>query len=238
MKEYNTSIDFYWEPLLVESNSDDPSNHRILDRIVKIEAIEKHAKQWDDADVLVFNSYQWWRIPTLKVLQGSFESPNQVIKEVKMLQCYKMALKTWSSWLNTHLNRTKTQLFFVSMASTHSRAEEWGMPEGQKCLNETQPITREGFWGSESDPRMMRIVESEISKLRRRGLKIQILNITQLSEYRKDGHPSIYRKQWRPLTKEQLSDPRNYADCTHWCLPGVPDVWNELLHAFILGHSS
>ncbi|XP_057472466.1 protein trichome birefringence-like 34 [Actinidia eriantha] len=232
--EYNASIDFYWAPLLVESNSDDPSNHRVSDRIVRIGAIEKHARQWGDADILVFNSYLWWRIPKLKVLQGSFESSNQDYKEVKMLSCYKMALNTWSNWLDSHINHTKTQLFFVSMAATHSRAEEWGMPKDQKCLNETEPISREGHWGTGSDPKMMHIAESIVKKLRRRGLNIQMLNITQLSEYRKDGHPSIYRKQWHPLSKKQLSDPRNYADCTHWCLPGVPDVWNELLYTHIL----
>lgn len=60
------------------------------------------------------------------------------------------------------------------------------------------------------------------------------LNITQLSEYRKDGHPSIYRKQWDPLSEDQLANPTSYADCTHWCLPGVPDAWNELLYTYII----
>lgn len=110
------------------------------------------------------------------------------------------------------------------------------MPKDQNCFSETKPISKEEYWGSGSDTKMMQIAEAEISKLKSRGLKIQILNITQLSEYRKDGHPSIYRKQWRPLSKEKLSDPRNYADCTHWCLPGVPDVWNELLFTYIIHH--
>ncbi|KAF7146351.1 hypothetical protein RHSIM_Rhsim04G0125400 [Rhododendron simsii] len=234
--EYNASIDFYWAPMLVESNNDNSSHHASSNRIVKIGAIQKHATQWGDADVLVFNSYLWWIIPKLKVLKGSFEDPYPVYKEVKMLQCYEMALKTWSAWLETHVNRTKTQLFFVSNSATHSRADEWGMPKDQNCFNETKPISKEEYWGSGSDTKMMQIAEAEISKLKSRGLKIQMLNITQLSEYRKDGHPSIYRKQWRPLSKEKLSDPRNYADCTHWCLPGVPDVWNELLFTYIIHH--
>lgn len=81
---------------------------------------------------------------------------------------------------------------------------------------------------------MMRTAESIIDGLRYRGINVQILNITQLSEYRKDGHPSIYRKQWIPLTEEQLANPSSYADCTHWCLPGVPDVWNEILYSYIV----
>lgn len=80
---------------------------------------------------------------------------------------------------------------------------------------------------------MMRVVEKVIKSLRGRGVNVQMLNITQLSEYRKDGHPSIYRKQWEPLTKEQQDNPGSYADCIHWCLPGVPDVWNQLLYAYL-----
>lgn len=80
---------------------------------------------------------------------------------------------------------------------------------------------------------MMNVVDTAIDRLKDRGVSVQILNVTQLSEYRKDGHPSIYRKQWDPLTEEQIANPSSYADCIHWCLPGVPDVWNELLYAYI-----
>lgn len=83
---------------------------------------------------------------------------------------------------------------------------------------------------------MMRIVDAALDELKTRGLNVQMINITQLSEYRKDGHPSIYRKQWEPLTQEQKINPLSYADCIHWCLPGVPDVWNELLYAYIFNY--
>lgn len=58
---------------------------------------------------------------------------------------------------------------------------------------------------------------------------ITVLNITQLSSYRKDAHTSIYKKQWTPLTPQQIANPASYADCVHWCLPGLQDTWNELL---------
>lgn len=64
------------------------------------------------------------------------------------------------------------------------------------------------------------IVESVLSSLRD---KVYLLDITLLTQLRKDGHPSIY------ATKD-----RAFVDCSHWCLPGVPDTWNEILYAVLL----
>ncbi|XP_076959590.1 protein trichome birefringence-like 34 isoform X2 [Bidens hawaiensis] len=230
---YNASIEFYWEPLLVESNSDDPVNHRLPERIVRTQSIEKHARVWTDADVLVFNSYLWWKQPHIKVLWGSFKDENGIYKEVENVRSYEMALKTWSDWLEIHVDRAKTRLFFISMSPVHEKAEEWGGSDGQNCYGDTEMIKKEGYTGNKTDPNMMRIVENTIDELKTRGLKVELINITQLSEYRKEGHPSIYRKQWGALSEEQLSNPSSYSDCIHWCLPGVPDVWNEIMYAYI-----
>ncbi|KAL1321782.1 hypothetical protein HN51_066670 [Arachis hypogaea] len=231
--EYNATIEHYWAPLLVESNSDDPVHHRVIERTVRVNAIEKHARYWTHADFIVFNTYLWWRRPLMNVLWGTFGDPNGVYKKVEMLRVYEMALRTWSDWLEVHVNRNKTQLFFVSMSPTHERAEEWGADKGDNCYKETEMITEEGYWGKGSDPKMMKVVENVVEDLKTRGLNVEILNITQLSEYRKEAHPSIYRKQWEPLTQKQIQDPNSYADCIHWCLPGVPDVWNEILYAYL-----
>lgn len=232
--EYNATIEFYWSPLLVESNSDDPVYHRVDDRTVRVQGIEKHARHWTDADILVFNTYLWWRRAQMTVMWGSFERPDGIYKRVQMPRVYEMALKTWSDWLEVHVNRTKTQMFFISMSPTHEKALEWGGDEGQNCYSETEPIFKEGYRGEASCPEIMRVVEKTLDDLKTRGLNVQMINITQLSDYRKEGHQSIYRKQWEPLKEEQISKPSSYADCIHWCLPGVPDVWNELLYAHII----
>ncbi|WZY81989.1 hypothetical protein YC2023_028373 [Brassica napus] len=230
--EYNATIDFYWAPLLVESNSDDPTNHRLPERIVRIQSIERHARHWTESDIIVLNSYLWWRMPHIKTLWGSFEKLDGIYKEVEMVRVYEMALQTLSQWLEVHVNSNRTKLFFMSMSPTHERAEEWGGKTNQNCYGETSLIDKEGYNGRGSDPKMMRVVENVLDGLKRRGLNMHMINITQLSEYRKDGHPSIYRKQWEQL-KEDL-DPSSYSDCIHWCLPGVPDVWNHLLYAYIV----
>ncbi|KAK6118249.1 hypothetical protein DH2020_048035 [Rehmannia glutinosa] len=239
LKEYNATIGFYWSPLLVESNCDDPDKHSVKDRIIRITSIEKHARHWTDADILVFDSFMWWLEPTMTLLWGSFGSSDAIYKRVEMrLRRYEMALNTWSDWLEININRTKTKLFFMSLSPYHLvyvKGERWDVQ--QNCYNETEPIFKEEYWGISTDPNMMHIAESTIQKLEKRGLKIEYLNITHLSDYRKDAHPSIYRKFFHPISEEQLASPKSYSDCVHWCLPGVPDIWNQILYSYIINSS-
>ncbi|KAI3959882.1 hypothetical protein MKW92_042967 [Papaver armeniacum] len=233
--EFNATIEFYWAPLMLESNSDNPVFHRVPHRIVRAGAIEKHAIHWSDADILVFDSYLWWRVPELQVLYGSFEKPNEgIYKDLGMVGNFEMAMKTWSDWIENHINRTRTQLFFNSMAPTHYWAGEWGTNRDGNCYNETEPIFQEHYWGLGTNPDILKSMERTVNELKVRGVDVKILNITQLSEYRKEAHTSIYKRIWDTLAPEQLSNPASYADCMHWCLPGVPDTWNELLYAYIL----
>ncbi|KAJ3669431.1 hypothetical protein LUZ60_011381 [Juncus effusus] len=234
IKDYNASVDFYWSPLLVESNSDHPVLHRVPDRTVRSQSIKNHAKYWMDADILIFNSYLWWRRPEMKVLWGSFDEEDGVYKKIKSIRAYELAIKTWSDWLEFHIDHTRTQLYFMSISPTHQSGDEWGSDKDGNCYNETIPITRVGYHGKGSDLRFTQVVENAIGDLKKRCINVKFLNITQLSDYRKDGHPSIYRKQWDPLTEEQLKNRSGYSDCIHWCLPGVPDIWNEMLYAHIV----
>lgn len=84
------------------------------------------------------------------------------------------------------------------------------------------------YWGPGTSKGLMRVIGEVFSTSK---VPVGIVNITQLSEYRKDAHTQIYKKQWNPLTPEQIANPKSYADCTHWCLPGLQDTWNELLYS-------
>ncbi|KAG6406706.1 hypothetical protein SASPL_134315 [Salvia splendens] len=52
------------------------------------------------------------------------------------------------------------------------------------------------------------------------GSKFQILEITRMSEFRADAHPST-------------AGGKRHDDCMHWCLPGLTDTWNDLFIAHL-----
>lgn len=97
---------------------------------------------------------------------------------------------------------------------------------GGQCDQETQPIKNETYLRPYL-PKMM-VLEKVL-----KGMKTHVtyLNITTMTDFRKDGHPSIYRKS---LSEEERRSPLRFQDCSHWCLPGVPDAWNEVLFAELL----
>ncbi|KAL6314250.1 hypothetical protein AAG906_016451 [Vitis piasezkii] len=84
------------------------------------------------------------------------------------------------------------------------------------CNGETKPIKGSRYpTGLPPEVGVVKEVLSKISK------PVTLLDITTLSQLRKDGHPSIYSGS-------------KQSDCSHWCLIGILDTWNELLYAFVV----
>ncbi|MCO5586730.1 hypothetical protein L7F22_040672 [Adiantum nelumboides] len=115
------------------------------------------------------------------------------------------------SWLDHQVvhNRTRTQIYMRSLSPRHFFEGEWD--SGGRCDNNRVPVEEKNATSQlGKDP----IAEGAVM-----GTRVHLLNITYISLFRDEAHISKYR----PHQKGQ--------DCLHWCLPGVPDVWNELLYA-------
>ncbi|KAM0871107.1 hypothetical protein ACQ4PT_039606 [Festuca glaucescens] len=110
---------------------------------------------------------------------------------------------------------------------THGKTARGGgeWDSGGSCSGETEPA----FKGAvvDSYPEKMRIAEEVIREM---GFPVRLLNVTRLTSFRKDGHPSVYGMA--PERRRKVS--KRKQDCSHWCLPGVPDAWNELIYASLV----
>ncbi|KAI3857367.1 hypothetical protein MKW92_000661 [Papaver armeniacum] len=217
-KDYDCSVEFYWSPFLVELDNTRPNNVKLLN----LDTLSATSVQWLGADIMVFNTGHWWTHRGKLQAWDAIQQEGMVVQNLEAEIAFGMAMKTWAYWIDLNVDPAKTTVIFRSISPEHKR-EQW-------CYNQTQPIKDDSYISS--FPRsIIEIVEKTIGEMR---TPVKYLNITKLSQYRKDAHPTVYTsKQGRLLTKEQREKPEEYADCNHWCLPGLPDTWNSLLFTSI-----
>ncbi|KAE8722047.1 Protein ESKIMO 1 [Hibiscus syriacus] len=193
--------------------------------LLKLESISKKGENWKNVDYLIFNTYIWWR-------RRSFDDGATGYVDVDQNIAYEVALKSWAKWVEENVDPNQTSVFFSSMSPMHNKGSDWNNTNAIKCSNETTPILNMSTFDVGTNPKLFVTAVNAIQSMK---VPVRFLNITRLSEYRKVGHTSIYAASGgKLLTREQKADPARYADCLHWCLPGLPDTWNELLYTLII----
>ncbi|KAF5195329.1 trichome birefringence-like [Thalictrum thalictroides] len=157
-----------------------------------------------------------------------FQEGEEVKIEMNVENAYRKSIDTLFKWIHKEVNTSKTQVFFRSFAPVHFRGGDW--KTGGSCHMETLPDLGSSLVPSTTWAQFNIVNEILSDRLNKsQAMEIDVLNITHMTSWRKDGHLSLYY-----LGPKAGPAPIHRQDCSHWCLPGVPDVWNELLYAVFL----
>lgn len=214
----NTTILYYWsaslsylEPLNSSSKITDIAMH--LDRPPAF--LTKFLPKFN---VLVLNTGHHWNLDKFKAnrwIMYSNGKPNGDKKIGTDIQAAKnFTIHNILHWVNSQLPKYPSlKAFYRTISPRHFINGDWNT--GGTCDN-TIPssIEKEVSQDESKDPFPFSAVK---------GTNVTLLDITSISHVRDDAHVSKYGIRASP----------GMQDCLHWCLPGVPDTWNELLFAHI-----
>lgn len=211
----NTTILYYWsaslcdvEPIDVNNPNTDYAMH--LDRPPAFlrEFIHKF-------DVLVLNTGHHWNRGKLKANRWVMHVggvPNTDRKIAVIWGAKNLTIHSVVSWVNSQLPKYPgLKAFFRTISPRHFVGGDWNT--GGSCDN-TKPMSvgKEILDEESTDQNAAHAVK---------GTGVTLLDITALSQLRDEGH----------ISRFSMTAQVGVQDCLHWCLPGVPDTWNELMFA-------
>ncbi|XP_020582866.1 protein trichome birefringence-like 14 [Phalaenopsis equestris] len=213
--ETGTTILYYWSATLCElerlNRSDPATNYAMhLDRPVPFLTNFIHR-----FDVLVLNTGHHWNRGKMRANRWEMfvgGKPNADRKLSEIGNAKNLTIRCVVKWADLQISQNpELKVFFRTISPRHFLNGDWN--SGGSC-NNTKPLLR----GSEvlQEGSMDAVVESAV-----KGSKVKLLDITALSGLRDEGH----------IARDSLTAAKGVQDCLHWCLPGVPDTWNEILCA-------
>ncbi|XP_034703439.1 protein trichome birefringence-like 38 [Vitis riparia] len=208
-QDYDLSVMLFHSQYLVDIENE--QNCRIL----KLDSL-KNGEIWKNIDILVFNTWLWWYRTGPKQPWDYIQDGDNILKDMDRMLAFRKGLMTWAKWVDLEVDLTKTQVFFQGISPSHYNGKEWGKPGVTNCSKETQPIS--GSTYPAGLPPASHVLEEVLGSMTK---PIHLLNVTNLSQLRKDAHPSTYNGLGN-------------MDCTHWCLPGLLDTWNQLLYTTLI----
>ncbi|KAJ8748797.1 hypothetical protein K2173_011353 [Erythroxylum novogranatense] len=208
-QDYEVSVMMFLSHYLVDIEEEE------IGRVLKLDSL-KNGVVWKDIDVLIFNTWLWWYRSGPKQPWDYVQEGDTIVKDMDRMVAFRKGLTTWAKWVDSDVDTSKTRVFFQGISPSHYNGNEWNETGVTNCGNETQPVSGSVYPGG--SPLALSVLEDVLSKIQK---PVHLLNITTLSQLRKDAHPGSYNA-FRGM------------DCTHWCIAGLPDTWNELIYAALV----
>ncbi|PIN16580.1 hypothetical protein CDL12_10774 [Handroanthus impetiginosus] len=210
-RSFDLKVEFYRSVFLVRPGPVPKHSPKRVKTVLKLDQMDDISQEWTDSDILVFNSGHWWTPTKLFDMGWYFQIGGRIKLGMPINSAFKVALATWQSWIENAVNPNRTVIFFRTYESTH-----WSSGSRQNCK-----VTRQPSLKTKGRQRSS-ISDAIINAVKNVSIPVKVLHVTPMGAYRSDAHVGT------------RSDNPSVPDCSHWCLPGVPDMWNELLFSFLL----
>ncbi|KAG6534717.1 hypothetical protein ZIOFF_008620 [Zingiber officinale] len=211
----NTTILYYWSATLCDVeplNVSDPATSYAMHLDRPTSFLKQNLHKFD---VLVLNTGHHWNRGKLRANRWEMfvnGTPNTDRRLAAMGSAKDFAVHRVVEWLDSQLpHHPRLKAFFRSISPRHFFNGEWN--SGGTCDN-TKPLT--GGNVVSQDAAIDAAAASAVN-----GTRVVLLDITGLSQLRDESH----------ISKYSIKGTEGVQDCLHWCLPGIPDTWNEVLAA-------
>lgn len=208
---FNFTVEFYRSVFLVKIGSVPKRSPKRVRSTIKLDELDGISSKWIDSDILVFNTGHWWNRAKLFELGCYFKVGGRLKLGMSTMAAYTRALETWASWVENMVDTGRTRVFFRTFEGSH-----WSGQNGHICKVTEKPM----MYTSEMEYR------SHFSDIIRKVVKnmsvpVTTMHVTPMGSYRSDAHVGTW------------SDNPTVPDCSHWCLPGLPDTWNQILFSYL-----
>lgn len=238
--KYNVTIGYHravllaeyhkWQPTIPNGPLEQLGFRRGFQVNVDVPAID-WINTTDFYDIFVFNTGHWWgfdKFPSNNPLLFH-EQGKPIIPPIGLHDGLKVVLQHMVSYMERAIP-SKTLKIWRTQSPRHFEGGDWN--QNGSCLSTTllNNYQVEEWFGLKKGG-----VNGEARKINNiimhalKNSSFRVLNVTYLSEFRAEAHPAVWLGQknahiiWG-------------QDCMHWCLPGLPETWFDILAVLVFDY--
>lgn len=210
---FNFTVEFFRSVFLVQHGWSPKHAPKRVRSTLKLDKLDNISNEWVNSDVLIFNTGQWWVPGKIFETGCYFEVGGSLKLGISIPTAFRTALDTWASWVESRIDTSKTRVFIRTFEPSH-----WSNQSHRFCNVTQHPM-------SETEGRDQSLFSDTILEVvKNMSVPVTVLHVTKMSAFRSDAHVGTWSSPSVP-------------DCSHWCLPGVPDTWNEILLSYLFGRN-